>query len=174
MAWLSAGMGTPTLALALSIVSQGSTPEPTSRPPLVAADCVSKLRDGGARFSDWPVKPTLKSTAGGTRVACEVPYGVSLTRGATGLRYQPRARVNCAFGLRLANFEAVMQAEAQVVFGSRVKRIEQLGTYNCRNMAAYPDLVSEHSFANAIDISIATTETICTSTAHPTPLMARS
>jgi hypothetical protein len=34
-----------------------------------------------------------------------------------------------------------------------VRSVEQLGTYNCRNMAAYPDLVSEHSFANAIDIS---------------------
>jgi hypothetical protein len=31
-------------------------------------------------------------------------------------------------------------------------RIDQLGTYNCREMAAYPGWVSEHSYANAIDI----------------------
>jgi hypothetical protein len=34
-----------------------------------------------------------------------------------------------------------------------VRTIVQLGTYNCRRMAAYPDLVSEHSFANAIDVT---------------------
>ena len=34
-----------------------------------------------------------------------------------------------------------------------MRAIVQLGTYNCRRMAAYPDLVSEHSFANAIDIA---------------------
>lgn len=36
---------------------------------------------------------------------------------------------------------------------SIVRAIVQPGTYNCRRMAAYPDLVSEHSFANAVDIA---------------------
>jgi hypothetical protein len=30
--------------------------------------------------------------------------------------------------------------------------MQQMGTYNCREIAAYPDWVSQHSFANAIDI----------------------
>jgi hypothetical protein len=46
-----------------------------------------------------------------------------------------------------------MQEEAKAILGSRVRAIKQLGTYNCRRMAAYPDLVSEHSFANAIDVA---------------------
>ncbi|MES1206336.1 MAG: extensin family protein [Pseudomonadota bacterium] len=47
-----------------------------------------------------------------------------------------------------------MQEEARATLRSRVRAIVQLGTYNCRRMAAYPDLVSEHSFANAIDVAV--------------------
>jgi len=61
--------------------------------------------------------------------------------------------VNCAFALRLVKFEGVLQDEARRAFGKPAKTIVQLGTYNCRHMAAYPDLVSEHSFANAIEIA---------------------
>jgi hypothetical protein len=54
--------------------------------------------------------------------------------------------------LALASFERILQKEAVAIFGSPVARIDQLGTYNCREMAAYPGWVSEHSYANAIDI----------------------
>jgi hypothetical protein len=54
--------------------------------------------------------------------------------------------------LALASFERILQTEAVQTLGSPVARIEQLGTYNCREMAAYPGWVSEHSYANAIDI----------------------
>ena len=37
-------------------------------------------------------------------------------------------------------------------FGERVVRITQLGTYACREMAAYRGWVSEHAYANAIDV----------------------
>jgi hypothetical protein len=53
--------------------------------------------------------------------------------------------------LALANFETVLQEEAQKYFKKRVVRIEHLGTYACREMARY-DWVSEHSYANAIDL----------------------
>jgi hypothetical protein len=140
--------------MAISIVAAGAGEDPTPHAPPVAADCLSSLRASGARFSEWAVRPTLMPTATGRRILCEVPSGLSLIRGGTGLRYQPRARVNCTFGLRLARFEEVLQVEAKLVLRSRVTKIEQLGTYNCRKMAAYPDLVSEHSFANAIDVSV--------------------
>ena len=38
------------------------------------------------------------------------------------------------------------------MLGERVVRITQLGTYACREMAAYRGWVSEHSYANAIDV----------------------
>jgi hypothetical protein len=86
-------------------------------------------------------------------VVCAAPEGVAIRRGAAGLRFQPAARVNCAFALRLTRFEAIVQEEARKILRSPVRAIVQLGTYNCRRMAAYPDLVSEHSFANAIDVA---------------------
>jgi hypothetical protein len=117
--------------------------------PATPEMCRATLQSAGARMSSWSLRPEVMS--GG--VTCEAPDGVTLRRGSSGLRYQPSASVNCAFGLRLMRFEAVVQEAAKAVFHSRVRSIRQLGTYNCRRMAAYPTQVSEHSFANAIDVA---------------------
>src|SRR5947208_16969987 len=53
--------------------------------------------------------------------------------------------------LGLARFEQALNQEAERYFGQSVARIEQGGTYNCRKMARF-NLVSEHAYANAIDI----------------------
>ena len=54
--------------------------------------------------------------------------------------------------LGLARFERVLQEEAETQLQSRVKRIAHAGTYSCRHMARYRGWVSEHSYANAIDL----------------------
>jgi len=122
-----------------------------ARPEAPAAPdgCRDSLKTGGVRFTPWALRPSRM--ASGT--VCEAPEGVAIKRGGAGLRFQPLARVNCAFALRLTRFEAVMQEEARRIFKSPVTSLVHLGTYNCRKMAAYPDFVSEHSFANAIDIA---------------------
>jgi hypothetical protein len=112
--------------------------------------CRATLKSDGVRFAEWPLRPARLSND----VVCEAPEGVAIKRGAAGLRFQPQARVNCAFARRLERFEAVVQEEARRAFKSPVTSIVQLGTYNCRRMAAYPDWVSEHSFANAIDVAV--------------------
>jgi hypothetical protein len=117
--------------------------------PTAPEGCRDDLKTGGVRFTPWPLRPSRMASG----VVCEAPEGVAIRRGGAGLRFQPLARVNCAFALRLGRFEAVMQEEARSVFNSPVASIVHLGTYNCRKMAAYPDFVSEHSFANAIDIA---------------------
>jgi hypothetical protein len=117
--------------------------------PAAPAECRTTLKTQGFKLTPWPLRPT-KLPSG---VVCEAPEGVSVSRGATGLRFQPAAQINCAFALRLGRFEAIVQAEAKAFLRSPVRAIVQLGTYNCRRMAAYPDLVSEHSFANAIDVA---------------------
>lgn len=58
--------------------------------------------------------------------------------------------------LALADFERIVADEAHVL-GHRVVRIEQGGTYSCRKMARFR-LVSEHSYANAIDVRSFTLE----------------
>jgi hypothetical protein len=116
--------------------------------PAVPADCRQTLTARGARFREWPVRP--EKLAG--KPLCEVPVGVRVLRTPSRIRYQKPPRVNCAFALRLLRFEEVVQELARRLFAQPVARIEHLGTYSCRRMAAYPDLVSEHSFANAIDV----------------------
>jgi hypothetical protein len=53
--------------------------------------------------------------------------------------------------LALARFEAVLQDEAVRELGVGIAAVEQGGTYSCRPMARFR-LVSEHSYANAIDL----------------------
>jgi hypothetical protein len=117
--------------------------------PDAPAGCRETLRTDSLKFTPWPLRPSEL----GDGVVCEAPEGVAIRRGATGLRFAPPARVNCAFALRLERFERIVQEEARSALGSRVTSIVHLGTYNCRRMAAYPDMVSEHSFANAIDVA---------------------
>lgn len=119
------------------------------RAPSAPENCQRTLRDAGLKLTPWPLRPERLQAD----VMCEAPEGVSLRRGSTGLRFQPPARVNCAFALRVMRFEVIVQEEAKRILGSPVRAVVQLGTYNCRRMAAYPDLVSEHSFANAIDVA---------------------
>jgi hypothetical protein len=135
------------VAAVVAVVAQEPAAIPTA--PAAPEGCRATLRQSGLVLSAWPLRPTR--LPGG--VVCEAPQGVSIRRGASGLRYEPPARVSCAFGLRLARFETIVQEEAKAILGARVRAIAQLGTYNCRGMAAYPDLVSEHSFANAIDVA---------------------
>jgi hypothetical protein len=135
----------------------GSAPGGSSAQVTVAAPqappepdgCRETLREQGVDLRPWLLRAS-RTRAG---VMCEPPGGVSIRRGAARTRYQPPARVNCAFAMRLSRFESVVQQEARSILHSPVRAIIQLGTYNCRNMAAYPDLVSEHSFANAIDVA---------------------
>jgi hypothetical protein len=131
------------------LVAQAPAGMPTPRAPVAPEGCRESLRHDGFKLAPWPLRPTTLQTG----VVCEAPEGVSIRRGASGLRFQPPARVSCAFGLRLVRFEAIVQEEAKALLRSPVRTIVQLGTYNCRRMAAYPDLVSEHSFANALDVA---------------------
>ncbi len=39
------------------------------------------------------------------------------------------------------------------IYGRAPRKIRHLGTYNCRRIGRYPDLVSEHGVGNGIDIA---------------------
>jgi hypothetical protein len=59
--------------------------------------------------------------------------------------------------LGLAALEPEIQALATEHFQRRVRSLHQGGTYSCRKMARF-DLVSEHSYGNAIDVYAFTLE----------------
>jgi len=118
-------------------------------PPEPIADCEAKLRAAGVDF----VPAELKVTPGNSKHStCGVEQAVVYRHGPAKLRYSPAPPiVSCGLALGLARFEQVLNEEAERQLGQSVVRVEQGGTYNCRKMARF-NLVSEHSYANAIDI----------------------
>jgi hypothetical protein len=117
-------------------------------PPDALADCEAKLAAAGVTFrhASLPVHAEHK-------LVCGAPQVVVYLRGPGHIAYDPAPLLTCPMALALASFERIVQDEAARDFGVPVVRITQLGTYNCREMAAYPGWVSEHAYANAIDVS---------------------
>ena len=66
------------------------------------------------------------------------PQVVVYVRGPGNLAYNAAPIVTCSMALALASFERIVQREANALLGSPVARIDQLGTYSCREIAAYP------------------------------------
>jgi hypothetical protein len=69
------------------------------------------------------------------------------------LRWKKDLKVHPAFAERLAAFEKVAAEVATRVYGRTPTRITHLGSYNCRRIRLYPDLLSEHGVGNAIDVT---------------------
>jgi hypothetical protein len=117
-------------------------------PPEPIADCEARLRAAGVEFSpaELPVKP-----GSAKRPTCGAPQAVVYRRGPAKVRFSPPPLVSCGMALGLARLEQVLSQEAERNFGQSVAWVEQGGTYNCRKMARF-DLVSEHAYANAIDL----------------------
>lgn len=119
-------------------------------PPVAITDCESRLRAAGVEFAQAQLSV---HRAGKNTFECGAPQVVRYRRGPGGIRYGSSPILSCGMALGLARFEEVIQQEAQRVLHSRVRRIVHLGSYSCREMARYRGWVSEHSYANALDIS---------------------
>jgi hypothetical protein len=117
-------------------------------PPELIKDCEARLRARGVDFTvaQLPERPSRSGHA------CGAPQVVVYRGLAGGARITPAPLVSCGMALALATFDALLQEEAQRELGQPIVRVGQLGTYNCRNMARF-ELVSEHSYANAIDLA---------------------
>jgi hypothetical protein len=118
-------------------------------PPEPYADCETELAQAGVktRAASIPVHVAPRA-----KFQCGAPQVVTYLRGPGHIAYNAPPVVTCTMALALASFERILQKEATSIFGSPVARIDQLGTYSCRVISAYPTWVSEHSYANAIDI----------------------
>jgi len=70
------------------------------------------------------------------------------------IRYHKPVRVFVDFRDRLRKFEEVVREVAIEVYGRAPRIIQHFGTYNCRRMKGdYKEFISEHAFANAIDVA---------------------
>jgi hypothetical protein len=119
-------------------------------PPDAIENCEEELTRRGVRFTHASLP--LRRGRGGVPV-CGANQAVVYRAGPEKIRYSSAPLLSCGMAVALSRFETVLNAEARRAFGEPVVRVEHLGTYNCRKMARYPDWVSEHSYANAIDIS---------------------
>jgi hypothetical protein len=123
-------------------------PEPM-RPPDEIVACEQRLTNVGVEFS--PSKIPIHPSADGSFL-CGAPQVVRYERGPGNIRYSSKPKMSCPLALAFADFERIIQEEALAHLGKRVKKINHVGTYNCREMVLY-DFISEHSYANGIDIS---------------------
>ena len=117
-------------------------------PPEVIAACEERLGGAGVRFESSRI-PVHENKSG---ITCGAPQAVRYVSGPGKIRWSGKPKVACPVALAMSRFETVVQEEAKRHLGRPVKKIRHMGTYNCREMAAYPGWVSEHSYANAIDI----------------------
>lgn len=117
-------------------------------PPAPIEGCEERLEAAGVEHS--PAHIGLGRKRGGV-YTCGAEQVVRYRKGPGKIKYNRSPLLTCEMALALADFERIVQEEAKRELGTRVERIEHMGTYNCRKMVNY-DLVSEHSFANAIDL----------------------
>jgi len=111
-------------------------------------ECEEQLARAGVTFrhASLPVHKERK-------LVCGAPQVVIYERGPGKIAYDPAPLLTCPLALAIASFERIVHAQAAAIYASAVVRVDQLGTYNCREMAAYPGWVSEHAYANAIDLA---------------------
>lgn len=123
-------------------------------PPEPIADCDAKLLTAGVNFK--PAELPLKQKRGNT-FTCGAEQVVIYLGGPGQIRYNAAPVMTCRMALALAEFEKIAQEESVKTLGQRIARFTHIGTYSCRKMARF-DYVSEHSYANAIDIQTITLE----------------
>jgi hypothetical protein len=119
-------------------------------PPDALPDCEGQLAHAGVTFR--PASLPLHKDRNG-KMLCGAPQVVTYLRGPGSISYDPPPVLTCGMALALASYERIVQEEAARVFSSPVTRIEQIGTYNCRGIVRFRGVISEHSYANAIDLT---------------------
>jgi len=68
-------------------------------------------------------------------------------------RYHKPLLLSPHFIALLKPFERLVNEVAIEVYGRAPKRIFHLGSFNCRRIGGYPNLVSEHGVGNALDVA---------------------
>lgn len=117
-------------------------------PPDAIPDCEARLDAAKVQYQ----RAELPLTRSGRGAVCGAEQVVIYRQGPRGIRYGSSPLVSCGMALALASFEHLLADQALATFGKRVVSVQHGGTYSCRKMARFSALVSEHSYANAIDI----------------------
>lgn len=131
-------------------------PEPAPPPPDVWSDAqiIAALRECVRLLA--PIAAEIEVSESLKKGECGTPAPVELHSigGADKVEFRPAVPLNCRMVAALHKWiKASLQPAAREVLGSTVTRISG-GSYSCRNRYGSPDgPISEHAFANAIDIA---------------------
>jgi hypothetical protein len=120
-------------------------------PPPPLEGCEQLLREAGVSFRAARLTPRKERVRGNEVLSCGAEQVVTYLGSPAKIRYSSPPLLTCRLALALARLEQVAQEEARRQFGRRIVKLTQGGTYNCRKMVRF-DFVSEHSYANAIDL----------------------
>jgi len=135
---ISAIMRSNSVSVALSRIQRFMIPENN-------AACLNELAELDAVYS---IQDDFEEDGG-----CSVEYAVRLSS-ASGMAIKYSPLLTCRMASELVKFtEETLQPVANQMFGARIKTMSHIGTYNCRSMRQYPGIVSQHGFANAIDVA---------------------
>jgi hypothetical protein len=108
------------------------------------ATCLKRLTSEGVQFT----RVADRSEEDG----CALRYAVQVTQSA--IPYNTPRLMTCSLAYALDTFETeIVQPAAQKHLGQPVAKIIHWGTYNCRPMRGQQTLLSEHAYANAIDVA---------------------
>lgn len=106
--------------------------------------CRQTLMDAGVEFAIVP--------ADGAETRCPLDQTLALKRSLTPYNAAP-LRMTCHQMAALHIWERhVLRPQAEKIFDSPLRQIETYGSFSCRNIAGTRTR-SQHSYANAIDIS---------------------
>ncbi|MEO1189462.1 MAG: extensin family protein, partial [Pseudomonadota bacterium] len=106
--------------------------------------CRQKLGEAGVEFTIVP--------ADGAETRCPLEETLALKRSLTPYNAAP-LRMTCHQMAALHIWERhVLRPQAEKIFDSPLRQIETYGSFSCRNIAGTRTR-SQHSYANAIDIS---------------------
>lgn len=113
--------------------------------------CLKKLADTDAQFAPVPNSAesvdSVESTTG-----CALDHVVFMAQ--SYIPYNHKTLMTCALATAMYDYEKkVVQPQALKYFKQSVVKILHVGTYNCRTMRGFSSLLSEHAYANAIDIT---------------------
>lgn len=112
------------------------------------AACREALTSAGFKFRAYPDK------AQPDKNGCGIPHAVVVSKGPTGITYDPPITVDCSLARALESVERIVQEEAETHLHSRITRIGNLGGFACRPRNSRRGAsLSAHAFGSAVDIA---------------------
>ncbi|HVH41033.1 MAG TPA: extensin family protein [Labilithrix sp.] len=110
--------------------------------------CRSNLSAAGFKFRALPDKPRADTSG------CGIPHPVIVSRGPTGIAYDPPIMIDCTLARALVSVERILQEEATAHLQTRIVRVANLGGYACRpRNSRKGNSLSAHAFGSALDVS---------------------